>query len=76
MENIPTAGDFWLSKRPHLSHAQIAIEFAKLHVEAALKSASEQVDLTDESYNSMQEGSVSDIDKNTILFAYPLENIK
>ena len=48
------------------------IEFAKLHVEAALKEASENaetkwVKYTDHDY---------EIDKDSILNAYPLENIK
>ena len=52
------------------------IEFAKMHVEAALKEAAEDADLTNQSYNSSQEGSTMEIDKNTILNSYPLENIK
>ena len=71
IEKVPTAEEFWLSKRPQLSHAQIAIEFAKLHVTAALKFASEKADLTFESYESLQEGSFSEVDKETILDAYP-----
>lgn len=47
------------------------IAFAKLHVEAALKEASEDVDteiLCQHGYGM--------VDKNSILNAYPLENIK
>jgi len=48
------------------------IEFAKLHVEAALKEASENAEqkwikFTENDY---------EIDKDSILNAYPLENIK
>lgn len=47
------------------------IEFAKLHVEAALKEASEKSTCMNEDpfYSDM-------IDKESILNAYPLENIK
>lgn len=52
------------------------IEFAKLHVEAALKSASKKVELTDFAYEFLQEGAYDAIDKDSILNAYPLDNIK
>jgi hypothetical protein len=52
------------------------VEFAKLHVEAALKEASENVDMNKEYYESLQEGSNGGIDMETILSAYPFENIK
>lgn len=55
---------------------KIMIEFAKLHVEAALKAASEKVELTDFAYEFLQEGADDAIDKQTILNAYPLDNIK
>jgi hypothetical protein len=48
----------------------------KLHVEAALKSASEKVRLTDFAYEFLQEGAYDAIDKESILNAYPLDNIK
>ncbi len=51
-------------------------EFAKLHVEAALKEASEKASLTDFAYEFLQEGAPDAIDKETILKAYPLDNIK
>lgn len=47
------------------------IEFAKLHVEAALKEASEQAEIENDWDN--QKGNIS---KDSILNAYPLENIK
>lgn len=70
MEKIPTAEEFWENNRPLLSHAQIAKEFAKLHVKAALEAASNQ-----------NLGKVEDNDdyikiKKEILNAYPEENIK
>lgn len=50
---------------------KMLIEFAKLPVEAALKKASENVIVN----NYHNEGGVK-INKNSILNAYPLENIK
>jgi hypothetical protein len=55
---------------------QAMIEFAKLHVEAALKEASENADMDNEYYQSVQEGTTGGIDIETILNAYPLTNIK
>lgn len=52
------------------------VEFARLHVEAALKTASEKVSLTDFAYEFLQEGADDAIDKESILNAYPLDNIK
>jgi len=64
----------------------LLIEFAKLHVEAALKAASkkasvEYVDLTNNEIfdytDVITDDSVgADVNKNSILNAYPLENIK
>ncbi len=48
------------------------VEFAKLHVEAALKAASEKADIIPDP-NGMDWDVV---DKDSILSAYPLENIK
>lgn len=50
--------------------AEAMIEFAKMHVEAALKEASENA----ESY--VIGGLTSEVDKESILNAYPLTNIK
>lgn len=55
---------------------EVMIEFVKLHVVAALKSASEKVELTDFAYEFLQEGAYDAIDKDSILTAYPLDNIK
>jgi hypothetical protein len=46
------------------------IEFAKLHVEKALKNASEDVEL--ETYGNFG----NSVNKDSILNSYPLENIK
>jgi hypothetical protein len=50
-------------------------QFAKLHVEAALKAASEKAELTDFAQEFLQEGAYDAIDKESILNAYPLDNI-
>lgn len=52
------------------------IEFAKYHVEKALKEASENADMDYEFYQSSQEGSSGFIDKKSILNAYPTNLIK
>jgi hypothetical protein len=55
---------------------EFAKGFAELHVEAALKEAANNVDMDKEYYESLQEGTNGGIDIETILNAYPLENIK
>lgn len=52
------------------------VEFARLHVDTALKVASEKARLTDFAYEFLQEGAYDAIDKESILNAYPLDNIK
>lgn len=53
------------------------IAFAKLHVEAALKEASEKADTDGKHvYMFRREYVPVKVDKNSILNAYPLENIK
>jgi hypothetical protein len=52
------------------SLSQLMIEFAKLHVEKALKNASEDVEL--ETYGNFG----NSVNKDSILNSYPLENIK
>ena len=86
MGKIPTAEELLNNKFPEFEHLDngniwvnienIMIEFAKMHVKAALKEASESADLTTDSYMSMQEGSCVEIHKDSILNSYPLENIK
>lgn len=48
----------------------IMIEFAKLHVQAALVAANENLEYTN------QDSSISYVVESSILNAYPLENIK
>lgn len=79
---IPTAEEFFDSSSLKISNdteykyiqkviKEKAIEFAKLHVEAALKAASEDAHTKDVPYTDDVE-----VDKDSILSAYPLENIK
>jgi len=76
--NIPTAEEFIKNYHRQEGHTfeqsvpQAMIEFAKLHVEYALKNASEKSTvIRDEEFYT-----ISHIDKNSILNAYPLTNIK
>jgi hypothetical protein len=67
--NLPTAKDFLIeSKISGLDADKIMIEFAKLHVEAALKSVSEL-----EETNGTQGCKIY---PDSILNAYPLANIQ
>ena len=50
---------------------EIMIEFAKMHVEAALKEASEKADT-----QTIHCTHIQVVDKNSILNSYPLEKIK
>ena len=80
MENIPTAKEFLKFKdAPNTGKfwEDILIEFAKLHVEQALKEASEEAE--------SEEGAIIDlgfekisasVNKKSILNSYPLENIE
>ena len=80
MEKIPTAKEHYLKtlfpvtfeNRRDEEHVEVMIEFAKLHVEAALKEALESIPCL---------GSSSDIAtyeevRDEVLNAYPSENIK
>jgi hypothetical protein len=80
MENkiIPTAEEFLKEAQSNPAKGWTArkamIEFAKLHVEAALKHASELAEISNKpkfpgDYNLV-------IDEDSILNSYPLENIK
>jgi hypothetical protein len=57
------------SSKPY-TEEEIMIEFTKLHVEAALKEASEDVEL--ETYGNFG----NSVNKDSILNSYPLEKIK
>ena len=90
MSKIPTAKELLKDKTQFGTYGNMykredvskkMIEFAKLHVEAALKEASEKA-VTDYEYagetGEFDDISVYDyfVDKNSILNAYPLENVK
>ena len=64
-----TPGDIYSSMR----------EFAKMHVQEALKQASENATVTPIDHEEISEGSfrpIWGVDDESILNAYPLENIK
>jgi hypothetical protein len=64
-------GEFSLCNKKHTE--MVMIEFAKLHVEQALKAAAENVEL----YEGMHYGTISyEVDEQSILNAYPLDLIK
>jgi hypothetical protein len=76
MEKIPTAEEFFEQyiqrgvNNTHTNYLNTAIEFAKMHVEAALKEATEKARIAAINYYD------DDFDENNILNSYPLENIK
>jgi hypothetical protein len=83
--NIPTAEEFATEydgfRLPRgISYTtdigELMIEFAKMHIEEFKKAVIENVDFTAESYNSMQVGSIMQVDVNSIINAYPISNIK
>jgi hypothetical protein len=55
---------------------KIMIEFAKLHVEAALKEASEKAKTIYIEPDGCATGDYYDVDKESILNSYPLDKIK
>jgi hypothetical protein len=82
MENdIPTAEEFYtnfvIEHKSDSKTLDLMIEFAKLHVQAALKEASEKAKIKYEySGNTGSEYCDEYVDHNSILNAYPLTNIK
>jgi hypothetical protein len=73
MEQIPTAKELFdkmLSANDEVTSTEMMIEFAKLHVEAALKAAYENIEYTE------VDSSVPYVVEDSILNSYPLENIK
>jgi predicted AAA+ superfamily ATPase len=71
---ISTAEEFWFKntgQNINQEEYSAMVEFAKLHVEAALKEASEKATVY------ADEGGYSEfVDEQSILNAYPLDNIK
>jgi hypothetical protein len=95
MEQIPTAKEFCRKRHnesdPTISwidfNEMVMVEFAKLHVEAALKEASENAkaslgkDWISRKEQKIHPGQLVDtiiikVDKDSILNSYPLTNIK
>jgi hypothetical protein len=83
MNKIPTAKEFYKEITGCvINHKDIEttiIEFAKLHVQEALKEASEEATITYEIHEDKNTGieyTAKVINKDSILNAYPLENIK
>jgi len=75
--DIPTALEFFIKQKTYTNIEQFMIEFAKLHVQAALKEASEKAKIKYEySGNTGSEYCDEYVDHNSILNAYPLTNIK
>ena len=78
MNKIPTAEEFSMDIEFLVEYDLVlfdniykyAIDFAKLHVKAALENASKKV------YADSDDDGNTFIDKESILNAYPLENIK
>jgi hypothetical protein len=76
---IPTAEEF-LRQKPFINgmtrdDQRVAmIEFAKLHVAAALNEAANEADV--EAVDADMYGVIWGVDVNTILKSYPLTNIK
>ena len=61
----------WFETNPDAQQSvNIMIEFAKIHVQAALEAANENLEYTG------QDSSISYVIESSILNAYPLENIK
>jgi len=81
MSNIPTVEETYLKyTKCVMNHGDIKkamVEFAKLHVEIALREASEKA-TTKEDVAIFAEGTYRTqiIDRDSILNAYPLTNIK
>jgi hypothetical protein len=74
--NIPTAEDFFAEHCVEIDStvAKQMIEFAKLHVTAALNEAANEADVTVIDVDIT--GVIWGVDVSSILNAYPLTNIK
>lgn len=70
---IPTAEEFIIIYNSSNQKDSLMVAFAKLHVRAALEAAYENVEIND--YDEHKQYS-SHVDKDSILNAYPLTNIK
>jgi hypothetical protein len=81
MSNIPTIEEFFSSEYQLLTYGymlnngETAVEFAKLHVKAALKAAAANAQAI-EGWSTGFSGNAASVDKESILNAYPLCNVK
>ncbi len=80
MKDLPTVEEF-LPKNENGRYSRnevekAMIEFAKLHVEAALKEASKKAQIKYEYSGNVGEYCDEFVDVNSIINSYPLENIK
>ena len=81
MKDIPTAEEF-LNQKPfingmtRLDQITAMIEFTKLHVEQALREASEKAKTEYIEPDGCATGDYYDVNKDSILNSYPLTNIK
>ena len=81
MSKIPTAKEFidenWRGKGLGLDIKGLMIEFAKLHVKEALETASKKAKTKNEwEGNTGSEYCDTVVDRESIINAYPLDNIK
>jgi hypothetical protein len=90
MEKIPTATEFQYIKKRYRDDVakEMMIEFAKLHVKAALEAASKSSKVRKDTYVmgrgtteveqmfNYSNGTSHYVDQDSILNSYPLENIK
>jgi hypothetical protein len=82
MEKIPTAEEFFEQhiqrgvNNTHTNYLNTAIEFAKLHREAQLKAILEKATIETKCYQFGDMDEYHVINKDSILDAYPLTNIK
>ena len=79
MSKIPTASEIQWKHDDTKEDWELRamVEFAKLHVEAALKAAADNAETKEEAFYGVDEVySIRVVDKDSILNAYPLTNIK
>jgi hypothetical protein len=73
---VPTALEFFMKQKKYTNIEQFMIEFAKLHVDAALKKASDEAEVfKDLDIKNTTYGMIG-VNSDSILNAYPLTNIK
>lgn len=81
IEKVPTAAEFYFQiTKCHINHRDVKkamTEFAKLHVEAALEAAANNAEVSIELSNPYDpESEYAEVNKQSILSAYPESNIE